>query len=116
MIDSHTEKKFLVQEIVVKFTSTSSISIELRTSRKRSSPEEKVEIFNKFFHSVFSAKKNYNFLDIKCESPTQTNFSVSNKTISNILANIDTTKTRGPNGLPPGFYQRCGKQISNILN
>ena len=77
-------------------------------------PEEKVEMFNTFFHSVFSAKENYNFLDIKCKSPTH--FSVSNKTISNILANIDTTKTRGPNGLPPVSYQRCGKQMSNILN
>ena len=73
-------------------------------------------MFNTFFYSVFSAKENYNFLDIKCESPTLTNFSVSNKVIKNILANIDTTKTRGPNGLPPGFYQRCGKQMSNILN
>ena len=79
-------------------------------------PEEKVEMFNTFFHSVFSAKENYNFLDIKCESPTLTKFSFSNKTISNILANIDSTKTRGPNGLPPGFYQRCGKQMINILN
>ena len=73
-------------------------------------------MFNSFFHSEFSAKENYNCLDIKCESPTSPNFSVSNKTISNILANIDTTKTRGPNGLAPGFYQRCGKQMSNILN
>ena len=65
--------------------------------------EENLEMFNTFFHSVFSAKENYNFLDIKCESPTLTNFS-------------DTTKTRGPNGLPPGFYQRCGKQMSKIFN
>ena len=72
-------------------------------------PEEKVQMFTTFFHSVFSAKENYNLLDIKCESPTLSNFSVSNKTISKILANIDTTKIRGPNGLPPGFYQRCGK-------
>ena len=79
-------------------------------------PEEKVEMFNTFFHSVFSAKENYNFLDIKWESPTLTNFCVSNKTISSILANIDTTKTRGPNGLPPVFHQRCDKQMSNILN
>ena len=79
-------------------------------------PEEKVEMVNTFFHSVISAEENYNFLDIKCESPTLTNFSVSNKTISNILAYIDTTKTSGLNGLPPGFYQRCGKQMSNILN
>ena len=55
-------------------------------------PEEKVEMFITFFHSVFSAKENYNFLDMQCESPTLTNFSISNKTISNILANIDTTK------------------------
>ena len=87
--------------------------------KKTSIPGEKLEMFNTFFHLVFSAKENYNFLDIKCESPTLTNFSVSNKTLStlsNILANIDTTKTRGPNGLPPEFYQRCGKQMSNILN
>ena len=66
-------------------------------------PEENLEMFNTFFHSVFSAKENYNFLDIKCESPTLTNFS-------------DTTKTRGPNGLSPGFYQRCGKQMSKTFN
>ena len=48
-------------------------------NKMTSIPEEKLEMFNTFFHSVFSAKENYNFLDIKCESPTLTNFSVSKK-------------------------------------
>ena len=80
-----------------------------------STPEEKAELLNSFFHSVFS-KRNSELVKVTCEKPVLTNFNVSKGRIKEILLDLDTTKTRGPNGLPPILYQKLAKDMSAVLN
>ena len=65
---------------------------------------EQVIMFNQFFHSVLSPKTNFSLKDFKVQKPSPTNFDISKNTIRNIMDDIDATKSRGPNGIPPVFY------------
>ena len=65
---------------------------------------EQVNMLNQFFHSVFFQKKtNFSLKDFKVQKASLTNFDISKNTIRNIMDNIDATKSRGPNGIPPVF-------------
>ena len=80
-----------------------------------SSLEEKVNLLNEFFHSVFSQKIKFNIKDVECYNPQITNFSISHTTITEILMTIGVTKSRGPNGLPPIFFQQTATNMANAL-
>ena len=80
-----------------------------------SSLEEKVNLLNEFFHSVFSQKIKFNIKDVECDNPQITNFSISHTTITEILMTIDVTKSRGSNGLPPIFFEQTATNMTNAL-
>ena len=73
-------------------------------------------LFNIFFNSVFSAKEPVRIKDIKVENPTLTYFSISKANIKSILLELDITKTRGPNDIPPILNQRTSEQMSSKLH
>ena len=73
-------------------------------------------MLNQFFHSVFSPKTNFSLKDFKVQKPSLTNFDVSKNTIRNIMDDIDATKFRGPNGIPPVFYVKTSKNLCNIMH
>ena len=72
-------------------------------------------MLNEFFHSMFSPKT-INSKDFKVQKPSPTNFDFSNSTIRNTIDDIDVTKSRGPNGIPPGFYVKTSKNHCNIMH
>ena len=78
--------------------------------------QNQASLFNLFFNSVFSAKEPFRIEDIKVENPTRTNFSISKANIKSFPLEIDITKTRGPNGIPPILYQRTSEQMSSTLH
>ena len=65
---------------------------------------------------MYSAKENFKVKDIQPEIPTLTNFSVTRNEIYQILIGLDVTKSRGPNGYSPVFYQKRAKKMSVILH
>ena len=77
---------------------------------------EQVNMLNEFFHSVFSPKTNFSLKDFKVQKFSLTNFDISKNTIRNIIDDIDATKSRGLNGIPPGFYVKTSKDLCNILH
>ena len=72
--------------------------------------QEQVNMMNEFFHSVFSPKIPFSIQD------EITNFEISKKAIYEILLSLDATKSRGPNGIPPAFFQRTARETSQNLN
>ena len=77
---------------------------------------EQVDIMNEFFHSVFSPKQPFSISDIETKNSTLTNFNISVETIHSFVSELDITKSRGPNGLPPAFFKKTSRQISVVLN
>ena len=77
---------------------------------------EQVDMLNEFIQSVFTPKQKFSITDIKSENPILTNFLISKRTVQKIVDQIDVTKSRGPNGLPPVFFQKTSAEISKILN
>ena len=73
-------------------------------------------MFNQFFHSVFSPKTNFSLKDFKVQKPSLTNSDISKNTIRNIMDNIDATKSRGLNGIPPVFYVKTSKNLCNTMD
>ena len=78
--------------------------------------QNQASVFNLFFNSVFSAKEPFRIEDIKVENPTMTNFSISKANIKSILRELDITRTRGPNCIPPILYRRTSEQMSSTLH
>ena len=77
---------------------------------------EQVDILNEFFHSVFSLKQPFRISDIETKNPTLTNFNISVETIHSFLSELNITKSRSPNELPPAFFKKTSRQISVVLN
>ena len=77
---------------------------------------EQVNMLNQFFQSVFSPKTNFSLKDFKVQKPSVTNFDISKNTIRNLMDDIDATKSRGPNGIPPVFYVKTRKNLCNIMH
>ena len=69
-------------------------------------------MMNEFFHSVFSPKIPFSIQDVKLRNPEITNFEISKKAIYEILLSLDATKSRGPNGILPAFFQRTARETS----
>ena len=65
---------------------------------------------------MFSPKTNFSLKDFKVQKPSLTHFDISKNTIRNIMDDIDATKSRGPNGIPPVFYVKTSKNLCNIMH
>ena len=81
-----------------------------------SKAKEKVNFLNEYFHSVFSPKSSFNLSDMKCENTILSNFSISKTYLNQIITEHDITKSRGPDGLPPIFFQRMAREMTTILH
>ena len=78
-----------------------------------SKAKEKVNFLNEYFHSVFSPKSSFNLSDMKCEN---TILSISKTYLNQIITELDITKSRGPDGLPPIFFRRTSRELTTILH
>ena len=78
--------------------------------------QEQVNMMNEFFHSVFSPRIPFSIQDVKLRNTKITNFEMSKKAIYETLLSLDATKSRGPNGIPPAFFQRTARETSKNLN
>ena len=97
-----------------------SIPDELRLGEKTATNmQEKVELFNEYFQSVYTPENPTKFelpsLSQSCE-PILTNFSISKKIIRRILVETDVTKSRGPEGIPPVFFKELAEPMSQALH
>ena len=81
-----------------------------------SKAKEKVNFLNEYFHSVFSPKSSFNLSDMKCQNTILSNFSISKTCLNQIITELDITKLRGPDGLPPIFFQRTAREMTAILH
>ena len=128
--DSAEEDRVVYQENLLGSRSTDRIFKHLRSlyksaclpkvllnDTKQSSLRcEQVNMLNHFFHSVFSPKFNFSLKDFKVQKPSLTNFDISKNTIRNIMDDIDATKSREPNGIPPVFHVKTSKNLCNIMH
>ena len=81
-----------------------------------SKAKEKVNFLIEYFHSVFSPKSSFNLSDMKCENTILSNFSISKTYLNQIVTELDITKSRGPDGLPPIFFQRTARELTTFLH
>ena len=88
----------------------------MNDTKQSSLRREQVNMLNQFFHSVFSPKTNFSLKDFKEQKPSLTNFDISKNTIRIIMDDINATKSRGPNGIPPVFYVKTSKNLCNIMH
>ena len=73
-------------------------------------------MLNEFSQSVFSHKISLIIKEIKPENKEVTNCSVSKNSLQNIFLILNPSKARGPDGLPPVFYQKTCNKIVNCRN
>ena len=83
--------------------------------RSASNIEDKVNLLNDFFHSVYTPKHSFSVEDINPMNPNLINFCISKQKINQIQSELDITKARGPNGYPPIFYQKTAKPMTDVL-
>ena len=81
-----------------------------------SKAKQKVNFLIEYFHSVFSPKSSFNLSDMKCENTILSNFSISKTYLNQIVTELDITKSRGPDGLPPIFFQRTARELTTFLH
>ena len=77
--------------------------------------KETLNLFNEYFQSVY-LPKNETLSDICCNEPKLTNFDTSSLTIQNFIQDLDETKSRGPDGIPPLFIKKLCRPVSRALN
>ena len=53
---------------------------------------------------------------MKCENTILRNFSISKTYLNQIITELDITKSRGLDGLPPIFFQRTAREMTTILH
>ena len=80
-----------------------------------SKAKEKVNSLNEYFHSVFSPKSSFNLKDMKCENTILSNFNIPKTYLNQTIKELDITKSRGPDELPPIFFQRTAREKTTIL-
>ena len=61
-------------------------------------------------------KPSFDLSDMKCENTILNNFSISKTLLNQIITELDITKLRGPDGLPPIFFQRAAREMTTILH
>ena len=88
------------------------LSLEKETA---DSTQQKVDLLNRCFQSVFSEKTEDMVADDLPE-PTLMNFDVSSKRIRAILTKRDVSKTRGPDNIPACFLKQLAEPLSLLLS
>ena len=83
--------------------------------QESNSVNETLNLFNNYFQSVYSPK-NKSLCDIYCKEPKTTTFDTSVSTIRKYLDDLDETKSRGPDGIPPLFIKNLAAPLSKALN
>ena len=83
--------------------------------QESNSVEETLNLFNNYFQSVY-LPKNKSLRDIYCKDPKTTKFDTSVSTIRKYLNDLDETKSRGPDGIPPLFIKTLPAPLSKALN
>ncbi|XP_075262534.1 uncharacterized protein LOC142354154 [Convolutriloba macropyga] len=130
LIESSEPDRIEYQEKIMRAGNTGTIFKHLKSLKKSPSlpkllikenqqstkMQEQVNMMNEFFHSGFSPKIPFSIQDVKLRNPEITNFEISKKAIYEILLSLDATKSRGPNGIPPAFFQRTARETSKNLN
>ena len=79
------------------------------------STQQKVDLLNRYFQSVFSEKTKDTVAD-DLPDPSLMNFGVRSKRIRAVLTNLDVSKTRGPDNLPPCFLKQRAEPLSLFLS
>ena len=98
---------------------TATIPDKLRFDEETASNVQKVELFNRYFQSVYTlhCSARLEVLNPKHDQePTLTKFSLAKKSIRLILENADFTKSRGPEAMPPVFFQKLAEPMSDGLH
>ena len=83
--------------------------------QESNSVKETLNLFNNYFQSV-NLPKNKSPSDIYCEDPKTTHFDTSISTIQKYIDDLDETKSRGPDGIPPLFIKNLAAPLSKPLN
>ena len=79
------------------------------------SVKETLNLFDNYFQSVY-LPKNKSPSDIYCKDPKTTKFDTSVSTLRKYLDDLDETKSRGPDGIPPLFIKNVCAPLSKALN
>ena len=79
------------------------------------STQQKVDLLNRYFQSVFS-EKTEDMVANDLPDPTLTNFDVSSKRIRAILKKLDVSNTRGPDNIPACFLKQLAEPLSLFLS
>ena len=77
--------------------------------------EEKAELFNLFFQSVFNSKISNVENQFNFEEKDLNRFDISEKEIESILNKLDTSKANGPDDISNLFLKNLSKTISRSL-
>ena len=83
--------------------------------QESNSVKETLNLFNNYFQSVY-LPKNTSPSDIYCEDPKTTNFETSVSTIRKYIDDLDETKSRGLDGIPPLLIKNLAAPLSKALN
>ena len=83
----------------------------INSGRSASNIEDKVNLLNDFFQSVYTPKHSFSIEDINSMNPTLTHFCISKKKIIRLQSERDITKTRSPNGYPPSSIKKQRNQL-----
>lgn len=84
---------------------------------KTKTDEEKAELLNKFFQSVFTIENDSQlpyFEDYEYENITEDiDFSID--TIKKLLAKLDKNKAQGPDGIPPSLLSEAAEELAEPI-
>ena len=86
-------------------------------TNEATTPKGKADMFNKYFHSVFTSPNTGNNLpDIPVfKHPNLGNFVFTNDEILEVLSNLDCSKAYGPDGISPVVLRRCAHELAPQL-
>ena len=83
--------------------------------QESNSVKEMLNFFKNYFQSV-CLPKNKSLSDIYCNDSKTTKFDTSVSTIRKYPDDLDETKSKGPDGIPPLFNKNLEAPLSKALN
>ena len=79
-------------------------------------PQDKAEVFNKYFHSVFLEKNDAQMPAMNhYHNGALCDFTFTQEQVLAILRNLDANKASGPDGLSPYVLKHCCHQLAASL-
>ena len=79
-------------------------------------PADKAEIFNKFFHSVFSRPVDeFSPPSNMSSSHVISDLICTEDDVAKVLAELETNKSHGPDNIPPRILKVCAKELAPSL-